>query len=415
MSALAQTIKFASKLYRERASTAYAGYVGRDDLALLTLRPGRADPYAIYERMRARGTMNPTRMGNWASTSYRVCDSALRDRRFGVGYKADRMPAAPEGVNRSMVLMNPPDHTRLRKFAAPAFTPKAVAVYEPRIEKMAAQLLDEVAKEGEFDLVPALAAALPIVVISDLLGIPESDTAAFNRLGIVISSGFDGFRGMRHAAQLKAARGELVAIFNRILELRRREPQDDIISRMATAEGETIKPQEMLPLCLIMLIAGFETSTNMISNGVLALLDDPEQWRALTANPAALAPSVVEETLRYAPSIQATARIALEPVEVEGHLVREGQLLVAMMAGANRDPETYDRPMKFDITRENPAPHLAFSNGIHYCLGAPLARLQGRIAFRQLAERFPDLHRNGPVVQRNATVMRGPRQLPVAG
>ena len=127
-----------------------------------------------------------------------------------------------------------------------------------------------------------------------------------------------------------------------------------------------------------------------------------------------MAPAVVEETLRYTPSVQATARIALEPLELEGRQVNEGQLVVAMLAAANRDPETYDQPLKFDITRENPAPHLAFSTGIHYCLGAPLARLQGQIAFRQLAERFPDLHRNGPVVQRNATVMRGPRELPVA-
>jgi cytochrome P450 len=414
MSSLAQTIKFATKLYRERAGTAYDGYVRRDDVALLALRPGRADPDAIYERMRARGPMNPTQMGNWATTSYRICDSILRDRRFGVGYKADRMPAAPEGVNRSMVLMNPPDHTRLRKFAMPAFAPKAVAAYEPRIEKMAAQLLDTAAGEGEFDLVSAFSAALPIVVISDLLGVPESDTAAFSRLGIIISSGFDGFRSMRHASQLKAARGELVAIFNRLLELRRHDPADDIISRVATAQGETVKPQEVLPLCLIMLIAGFETSTNMISNGVLHLLDNPEQWQALKGDPGRMAPAVVEETLRYTPSVQATTRIALEPLELEGRQVNEGQLVMAMLSAANRDPETYDQPLKFNITRENPAPHLAFSTGIHYCLGAPLARLQGQIAFRQLAERFPNLHRNGPVVQRNATVMRGPRELPVA-
>src|SRR3569833_751905 len=272
MSALAQTIKFATKLYRERASTAYDGYVRRDELALLALRPGRADPDAIYERMRARGPMNPTQLGNWATTSYRICNSILRDRRFGVGYKAVRMPAATEGVNRSMVLMNPPDNTRQRKLAMPAFATKAVAAYEPRIEKSAAQLLDTAAGQGEFDLVSAFAAALPIVVISDLLGVPESDTAAFGRLGVIISSGFDGFRSMRHASQLKAARGELVAIFNRLLELRRHDPADDIISRVATAEGETIRPQEVLPLCLFLLFVGFETSTNMFCFVVFFLL-----------------------------------------------------------------------------------------------------------------------------------------------
>jgi cytochrome P450 len=317
-------------------------------------------------------------------------------------------------VNRSLVLMNPPDHTRLRRFASPAFTPKAVATYEPRIEKVAGALLDEAAGTREFDLVSAFAAALPITVISDLLGIPDSDTDALHRLGMIMSTGFDGFHSMQHARQLNAARGELVAMFARLLELRRREPADDMISRMATAEGETIKPAEILPLCMIMLIAGFETTTNMISNGVLALLDNREQWEALKADPAGLAPSAVEETLRFEPSVQATARIALEPVELEGQQVREGQLVVAMIAAANRDPEVYDRPLKFDITRESPAPNLAFSAGIHYCLGHSLARLQGTIAFRQLAERLPDLHRAGPVVRRNATVLRGPAAFPVS-
>lgn len=415
MSALGPTIKFAANLYRQRASAVYAGYVAGDELALLTMRTGRADPYKIYERMRARGTLNPTRLGNWATTSYRVCDSVLRDRRFGAGYVSDRVPAHPPGVNRSFLLMNPPDHTRLRRVAVPAFTPKAVAGYQLRIEKLVGELLDEAAEKREFDLVSAFAAPLPITIITDLLGFPESDTEAFNHYGMIISSGFDGIRSVRHAAQLREARGQLVAMFEQLFELRRREPQEDIISHLVQAQGEDrVQPAELLPLCLILLIAGFETTTNLIANGTLALLDNPDQWEALKADPEGTAPRVVEETLRFAPSIQVASRIALEPLELERKKVREGQVVVTMLAAANRDPDVYDRPQTFDINRDHPAPHLAFSEGIHYCLGHALARQQGTIAFRMLAERLPDLRRVGPVTRRDATVMHGPLQVPVS-
>jgi cytochrome P450 len=414
MSALGPTIKFAADLYRQRAKEIYAGYVAGDELALLTLRSGRANPYKFYERMRAHGTLTPTHLGNWATTSYRVCDSVLRDRRFGVGYKADRIPAAPPGVNRSFVLMNPPDHTRLRRLATPAFTLKAVASYQPRIEKLVGELLDEVPRNHEFDLVSAFAAPLPITVITDLLGFPDSDIAALNKYGIIITSGLDGIRSMRHAAQLNAARGALIALFQQLIELRRHEPRDDIISHLIAAEGDQVKPAEMLPLCLTLLVAGFETTTNLIGNGALALLDNPDQWQALRADPEGAAARVVEETLRFKPSIQAVARIATEPLELEGQQVRKDQLVIAMIAAANRDPEVYDRPQAFDIGRENPAPHLAFSGGIHYCLGHYLARLQATIAFRLLAERLPDLRRTGPVTRRDATMMHGPLRLPVS-
>jgi cytochrome P450 len=260
-----------NNLYRQRASAVYAGYVAGGELALLTMRTGRADPYKIYERMRARGTLNPIRLGNWATTSYRVCDSVLRDRRFGAGYVSDRVPAHPPGVNRSFLLMNPPDHTRLRRVAVPAFTPKAVAGYQPRIEKLVGELLDEAAEKREFDLVSAFAAPLPITIITDLLGFPESDTEAFNHYGMIISSGFDGIRSGRHAAQLREARGQLVAMFEQHFELRGREPQEDIISHLVQAQGEDrVQPAELLPLCLILLIAGLETTTNLIANGTLA-------------------------------------------------------------------------------------------------------------------------------------------------
>jgi cytochrome P450 len=166
-------------------------------------------------------------------------------------------------------------------------------------------------------------------------------------------------------------------------------------------------------MCNLLLVAGFETTVNLIGNGVLALLAHPAQWRALCADPETMAAKAVEETLRFDPPVQLTSRVALEPVDLDGKTVRKGQLVITLIGGANRDPETYDHPATFDLSRDNPAPHLAFSSGIHYCIGQPLARLEATIALRLLAERMPGLHRAGRVKRRNATVIRGPLRLPV--
>ncbi|HZR50767.1 MAG TPA: cytochrome P450 [Streptosporangiaceae bacterium] len=412
MSAFTQTAKFATGLYRGKAAVAYAGYVKRDELALLSLRPGRTNPYASYEKLRARGPLTPTRLGDWATTSHRICDAVLRDRRFGVTTDDDTPPGADE-FDLSFLGMNLPDHTRLRRLASPAFSPKSVAGYADRIERVVGELLDRAAAAGEFDLVSAFASPLPIAVIAELLGIPDTASADFARYGAVIGSALDGISSLRHAAQLKAADTEVNQLFEDLFRLRRREPRDDIVSHLVAAEGDQVKPSEMLPLCGLLLVAGFETTVNLIGNGVLALLSHPEQWRALCDDPAGLAAKAVEEILRYDSPVQLTSRTALEPVELAGHEVRKGQLVLTLLAAANRDPEVYDRPAVFDITRERPAPHLAFSSGIHYCLGQPLARLEATIAFRVLAERMPALRQTGRVKRRNATTIRGPLRLPV--
>lgn len=186
-----------------------------------------------------------------------------------------------------------------------------------------------------------------------------------------------------------------------------------MLGRLAAAEGDQISPEEMIPLCTLLLVAGFEATVNLIGNGVLALLDHPEQWKALCADAQALAPKAVEEALRFDPPVQRTFRVALEPSEIEGRSVHKGQWVVTFIGGANRDPDVYERPSGFDLGRTGGADHLAFSSGIHYCIGQPLARLEATIVFRLLAERMPNLRRNGPVVRRNATTIRGPSRLPV--
>jgi P450-derived glycosyltransferase activator len=411
MSDLTTAIAFASQLYRQKAAVAYAGYVRRDPLARLSLRPGRADPYPLYERLRARGTLSLSSQGQWVTTSHRVCGAVLRDRRFGV---APEDPATGDEMEMSFLGKNPPDHTRLRRVAAPAFSPKAVATYAPRIEQVAGRLLDEAAARPEFDLVSAFAAPLPIAVITALLGVPESDTATFTRYGVLLGGALDGIRSLRHAAQLQAADTELRQLFENLFALRRAEPRDDVVSHIVAAEGDQLRPEEMIPICFLLLIAGFETTVNLISNGVIALLSHPEQWKTLCADPEGMAARAVEETLRYDPPVHLTGRNALEPVELEGQRIGKGQEVITLLAGANRDPEVYDSPATFDLGRDNPVPHLAFSSGVHYCLGQPLATLEARIALRLIAERLPSLRPAGPVTRRNATIIRGPLTLPVA-
>src|SRR5215472_6189301 len=406
---LTRVVVFAGGLYRQRAVLACAGYLVRDPMAQLQLRPGRMNPYVVYDRLRASGPLTPTRLGHWVSTSHSVCESVLRDRRFAVRPE----DAEPGQAGMSFLSMNPPDHTRLRRLAMPAFSPKAVAGYTGRIERTAADLLDTASADGRFDLVSGFAAPLPIAVITDLLGIPDSRSADFARYGMLIGSALGGITSLRQGRQLLAARAEMRQLFRQLFELRRREPRDDIVSRLVAAEGDEIQPDEMPPMCNLLLIAGFETTVNLISNAVLALLAHPAQWQALRADPDGLAPGAVEEVLRWDPPVQRTGRVALESLELAGQPVGQGQRVTTLIGAANRDPEAYDRPDEFDIMRRDGPANLAFSSGIHYCLGHALARSEAAICLRMLAERMPDLAHAGTVKRRHATIIRGPVRLPV--
>ena len=409
-----RTVRFAAGLYRRRLDFAFHGYVRRDPMSRLHLRAGRDDPYAIYEELRAQGPLVPTRIGNWVTTSHPVCNTVLRDRRFGVRSAELTVPDSPsDEFDMSFLDRDPPDHTRLRRLAQPAFSPKQVAGYRPRIERQVDDLLDRAAVTGEFDLVPAFAAPLPIAVITDLLGIPDADADRFARVGTLIGSALDGIHSLAHAARLQAANDTLRALFEGLFELRRRTPSDDVISRIVAAEGDQIQPREMLPMCNLLLVAGFETTVNLVGNAVNALLAHPRQWADLCADPAGMAPATVEETLRYDPPVQRTARCALEEVSLAGHTVHRDQFVVALLGAANRDPEVYPDPDRFDIHRTPAADHLAFSSGIHYCIGQSLARLEATVALQKLAERMPDLQRNGPLRRRVSSIVRGPIHLPV--
>lgn len=400
-------------MYAQRALTFYWAHVRGDLFNKLVDPSDHTDPYEIYERMRALGPMVRTRLGNYSTTSYRISHDVLRSRGFGVTPDDGSQDIAHnEALDLSLLQRNPPDHTRLRRLTAPAFTPRRMDGYRTLVESAIDRLLDQAEREGEFDLMAAYAAPLPIAVMTNLLGLP-ADAEKFRRIGSTIARALDGVWSLKQARTLAATDTELRHVFDDLLVQRAIEPGDDLVSALAAEQGEKITGEELGPLVRLLLIAGFETTVNAIGSGVRLLLHDPDQWRLLVTEPDR-APAAAEEVLRFEPPVQQTVRVALTEIEVGGVLIRKNQWIIPLLGGANRDPEVYPEPNRFDITRESPADHLAFSGGIHYCLGAPLARMEVAMALRALTERFPDLRPAGPVTMRPGTTLRGPLRLPVS-
>jgi len=407
--------RFTAEIYSNRALNLYHGLVKDDLLSQLQLALGRADPHAVYERMRARGPVLPTRLGNISTTSYELCQRVLRSRSFGVTDPAAPRPGE-ELLDLSLLALNPPDHTRLRRLAAPAFTPRRMAGYETLVEATIDRLLDRLDEQDSFELMSSFASPLPIAVITRMLGLAD-EPDRLRRVGAILASALDGVHSLRHARQLFVADRELRASFDALLERAAREPRDDLTSALVAQQSDRITSAELSSLVGLLLLAGFETTVNAIGNGVRALLNNYDQWQLLVQDPSR-APDVAEEVLRYDPPVQQTARVLLtssEPVELAGVQVPPGQWVVLMLAAANRDPAVFSEPDRFDITRANADGHLAFSGGIHYCLGAALARMELTAAFRALAIRYPRLRVTAPVRMRPGTTLRGPRRLMVAG
>lgn len=378
------------------------------------------DPYPTYARLR---TTDPVHwsplMDSWVIARYQDADAILRDhKRFSNdarNRRAQRLRVT-SGVpsDPNMLVLDPPDHTRLRALVSKAFTPSAIAALEPRIRAIVGDLLDHIADPTSFDLIETIAYPLPVIVMAELLGVPPEERAQFKRWSDQRARVLEPTITPRERQDAIQAAKAFDAYFRDVIEVRRRDPRDDLISTLVAIEeaGDTLSPYELLIMLRLLLIAGNETTTNLIGNGMLALLRHPEQLHMLKEN-LSLIPSAIEELLRYDTPVQLDGRTIMEDMDFKGRPWQRGQGVVLLLGSANRDPEVFHDPDRLDITR-NEASHIAFGRGIHHCLGAPLARLEGRIAFEALLERFSDIHllTEHPSFKDNV-VLRGLKTLPL--
>ena len=379
------------------------------------------NPYPIYAELRARAPVHRNRLLDaWVLSRHADVDAVLRDfRRFSNDQrKRDpvrrRRSTLPQIPYPTILFLDPPDHSRLRSLVNKAFTPKAVADLEPRIRRMTRTLLDAAADPAGFDLMETLANPLPVMVIADMLGVPVEDRAQFREWSNQRARILEPTVGRRELRIAEEASKSLDEYFLSIIKARRIVPRDDIISALIQVEeaGDRLTEGEMLGLLRLLLVAGNETTTNLIGNGMLALLRHPEQLSALREDPGRI-PAAVEELLRFDSPVQASLRLVLEDCEVNGIPLRRDDNVLLLNGAANHDPAVFDHPERLDIgRRENN--HVAFGRGIHFCLGAPLARLEGRVAIEVLLERYPALRlASDRPAFRSSIVLRGLEALPV--
>jgi pimeloyl-[acyl-carrier protein] synthase len=379
-----------------------------------------ADPYPTYHRLRAEDPVHHSPLGFWVLTRYEDVVAVLRDPRFAkeaiaavVAARLGRAPAAP----LSMLDRDPPDHTRLRSLVSKAFTPRVVEALRPHIQKIVDSLLDRVAGANAMDLIEDFAYPLPVIVICEMLGVPFEDHERFKQWGLDIARGLDSILlppDSDVARRSDAARSALTAYFRELIAERRASPRADLLSGLIAAEevGDRLREDELLATCILLLVAGHETTVNLIGNGTLALLRHRDQLRRLREDPGLIA-SAVEELLRYDGPVQRTARVSGEDVAIAGRTIAKGELVMPFIGAADRDPAQFPDPDRLDIARTDNR-HIAFGWGIHFCLGAPLARLEGQIALNTLVRRLPKLAlATDKPEYRESLTLRGLSTLPV--
>jgi cytochrome P450 len=405
-----------------------------DLLCQMLRREHIRDPYGVYDRMRAHGPVYRSRTGYSAIVSHTLCSQVLRDPRFGVRTasgkylgEGDPSRAAVWDLGGSMLLQDPPVHGGMRQAVAPSFRAKLMRHHRERIEKIASQLLDGVYAQPDFDLHADFARPLPLLVIADLLGVPidvngharpGSPVYRLGTFGGEYASAIDGIQSARQMRDFVAAQSGLRTVMRELIEQRRNTLADaaeyDVIARLIRAEqsGE-ISTEAIVANCMTLFLGAYQTTSNLITFAVNLLLEAPEQWVMLRENPG-LVPQAVEEVLRYEPPVHMTLRTNREDAEIGGqHFPKETESII-MIGAANRDPEVYANPGRFDITRTGEPEHLAFSHGIHYCMGAGLARLEGEVALQLLLERMPSLAPSGAPQWKTRTFLRSIERLPVA-
>lgn len=385
----------------------------------------RANPYPIYNRIRQNGPLQLPDSNLVVFASFSECEQVLRDPASCSdrlkSTAAQRAMAAGENLRPfgtpGFLFLDPPDHTRLRRLVSKAFSPRVVKQLEPDITALVDGLLDKVEAAGRFEVIADLAYPLPVAVICRLLGVPVADEPRFSWASALLAQGLDPFIAFTGEPQGFEERLEaglwLRGYLRGLLEERRSRPADDLMSALIAVEeaGDQLTEDEIVATCNLLLIAGHETTVNLIANAVLAMLRNPEHWSALAADPGRVS-AIVEETLRYDPPVQLVGRVAGADMTVGGVEVPRGDTMMLLLAAAHRDPAITGTPDVFDPRRSS-IRHLAFGLGAHFCLGAPLARLEAAVALSAAARRFPAARLESEPQYKPNVTLRGMAQLPV--
>ncbi|MEX2139762.1 MAG: cytochrome P450 [Pirellulales bacterium] len=371
----------------------------------------RRNPYPVYDQIRSVSPVfREPQSGLWMIFDYEGVKRALAD------HEAFSSEYGPDWL----IFSDPPRHTKLRVLVSQAFTPRSIAGLEGRIRELARELLDQTIERGEMDLAADFAIPLPMIVIAEMLGIPVADRERFKRWSDAILNMSYTIAGSTEAAraaneEFLAVTVEMNAYLADLLDLRRSEPKDDLLTRLARAEmdGERLTQEEILGFFQLLLLAGNETTTNLLNNAVLCFIENPDELDRLRRR-LDLLPSAIEEIVRYRSPLQWIGRVTKREVEMHGEVIPAGTFVLVMIGAANRDPEHFRDPNRFDITRD-PNPHLAFGHGVHFCLGAPLARLEAKIALGHLLERLQsfELASDEPWPPRTGLHVLGPSSLPI--
>lgn len=385
------------------------------------------DPHPGFKQLREQQPVNRTPWGGWRVSRYDDCVRVLKEIPAGMRLTNGKLPGEPDADPNSgqpsfMLLQDPPAHTRLRKLVSKAFTPRAVESWRPRIQAITDDLLDAVAERGEMDLIADLALPVPSTLICELLGVPVEDRDRFTRWTADATHGLVTRRGESPpelVERVERARMGLAGYFTGLIEERRGQARNDLLSVLIAADetGDKLNPGELLVQCIGLLIAGFETTIGLIGNGLTTLIQHPAELARLRAQPA-LIESAVEECLRYSGPILMTVRVLHAEAEIGGVRLPADAEVTIVTAAANRDPSRYVDPEKFDVarwtTKPAPPPHLAFGGGVHFCLGAHLARLETQIAIGSLVSRFDDLKLLNERTKWGRSLFRVPESVPIS-
>jgi cytochrome P450 len=403
---------------QRRAQRAYVKYARqRGDLLLELLDPANwADPYPIHDAMRAHGPVYRSKaLRSYVFVGFEAASLALKDLRFLAGRPGKNDEDAGLANADSLVKLDPPRHTQVRKLLVKGFSLKAIEAMSGWVADLSDELLDNVRTRSELDGVEAIAFPLPVRVISRVLGVPDDKAGQIRTWGESLAPTIDPFMSPAQAIAAGSASREMLEYFRSLVDDHRRDPRDDILSALiaATEDGVSLTDGELLATCQLMLVAGFGTSVGMIGNMLNQFVDRPDEWRALQQNNEHVA-TAVEEVLRYESPVSMTLRIVGQDMDAFGHRMKAGSRAVVLIGAANRDPDVFPDPHRFDPRRGNAGRHLAFSPGVHHCLGAALARLEGRAILQAMLDRMPEIRRAGPAARYPNMNARGMTSVPIA-